>query len=88
MTEAGFPAVGYHPDSWQAVLAPAGTPAAVISKLNTEINESLKSPTLKAALATLGFEPKITTPEEFAAFLAHEAHKFPPIIRAAGLKPD
>jgi tripartite-type tricarboxylate transporter receptor subunit TctC len=88
MSESGFPEIGYRPDSWQAVLAPPGTPAAVIHKLNTEINESLKSPTLTAALATLGFEPKITTPEEFAAFLAQEADKFPPIIKATGLKPE
>src|SRR5262245_11416063 len=88
MTESGFPEVGYRPDSWQAVLAPPGTPIAVINKLNTEINESLKSPTLKTALGTLGLEPKITTPDEFAAFLAHEADKFPPIIKAAGLKAE
>jgi tripartite-type tricarboxylate transporter receptor subunit TctC len=88
MGESRFPEIGYRPDSWQAVLAPPGTPVGIINKLNTAINESLKSPELKAAFATLGFEAKITTPDEVAAFLAHEAHKFPAIIKAAGLKPE
>jgi len=39
-------------------------------------------------MTTLGFEPKSTTPDEFAAFLAHEADNFPPITKAAGLKPE
>src|SRR5262245_46586904 len=44
MIESGLPQVGYNPDSWLGFLAPAGTPRAVIDSLNTEVNESLKSP--------------------------------------------
>jgi tripartite-type tricarboxylate transporter receptor subunit TctC len=85
MIESGLLDVGFHPDVWWGILAPAGTPVPIVHKLNAEINESLKSPELKATLAKLGYEPKVVTAEEFAAFFAAEAKKWPPILRAAGL---
>jgi len=88
MIESGLPQVGYNPDAWMGFLAPAGTPNVLINTLNTEINESLKSPEVKAALAKLGFEPMIKSPQEFAVFLAAEQQKWPPLLRAAGLKPE
>ena len=88
MIESGLPQVGYNPDVWLGIFAPPGTPAAVIGKLNTEINESLKSAGMQATLAKLGFEPKVTTPQEFSAFLVAEMQKWPPLLRAAGLKPE
>jgi tripartite-type tricarboxylate transporter receptor subunit TctC len=88
MIESGLPQVGYDPDTWLGFLAPSGTPAAVINQLNTAINESLKSPALKADLAKFGFEPKITTPPELAVFLAAEMRKWPPLLEAAGLKAE
>jgi len=87
MIESGFPQVGFNPDGWVGFLGPAGMATAIVNKLNTEINESLKSPEVNAVLAKLGFEPKVTTPQEFAAFLAAEMQKWPPLLRAAGLKP-
>ncbi len=86
MIESGLPQVGFNPDVWQGIFAPAGTDSVVINKLNHEVNESLRSPEMKATLAKLGYESKITTPEEFAAFLAVELKKWPPLLRAAGLK--
>ena len=88
MIESGLPQVGYNPDTWFGFLAPAGTPSAVINKLNTEINASLKSQELMATLAGLGFDAKITTPQEFDAFLATEKQKWPPLLRAAGIKAE
>ncbi len=88
MTESGYPQVGFKPDVWLGLLAPAGTPPAVVELLNREINEGLRSPELLASYAKLGFEPKITTPQEFEAFLVHELGKWPPLLRAAGVKPD
>jgi len=88
MTESGLPQVGFNPDVWLGLLAPAGTPATVVERLNREINESLKSPELLATYAKLGFEPKSTTPREFEAFLATELRKWPPLLRAAGVKPE
>lgn len=86
MIESGLPQVGFHPDVWQGIFAPAGTPPAVIQRLNREVNDILKSPQMKATLAKLGFEPKASTPDEFAAFFAGELKKWPPLLRAAGLK--
>src|ERR1044071_7933528 len=71
---------------WQGLFAPAGTDSGAINKLNHEVNESLRSPEMTATLAKLGYESKITTPEEFASFLAAELKKWPPLLRAAGLK--
>jgi tripartite-type tricarboxylate transporter receptor subunit TctC len=88
MIESGLPQVGFNPDVWLGMFAPAGTPGAIINQLNGEVNESLKSSELQATLVKLGYEPKMTTPEEFAAFFAAELKKWPPLLRAAGLKAE
>ena len=88
IAESGLPQVGFNPDVWLGLLAPAGTPSSVVERINREVNDSLKSPELLATYAKLGFEPKATTPQEFEAFLAGEVRKWPPLLRAAGVKPD
>jgi tripartite-type tricarboxylate transporter receptor subunit TctC len=88
MRESGFPQVGYNPDVWLGVLAPLGTPNAIIDTLNREINASLQSLEATATFAKLGFEVKITTPAQFADFLAAEVRKWPPLLVAAGLKAE
>ena len=87
MAESGYPQVGFNPDSWLSFLGPVGMPAAIGEQLNAEINQTLRSPELAAALGKLGIEPQIGTPKEFASFLASEMQKWPPLLRAAGLKP-
>ena len=88
MIESGFPQFSFDPDSWTGILAPFGTPTVVINKLNAAINDSLNSPEVRANFKKLDFQPKITSPQEFAAFLAREAEKWPPIVKAAGIKPE
>lgn len=88
MTESGFPQVGFNPDAWQGFLGPAGMATPLVNKLNKEINESLNAAPVKAALDKMAFEPKLTTPREFAAFLASQLQKMPPLLKAAGLKPE
>jgi tripartite-type tricarboxylate transporter receptor subunit TctC len=88
MIESGLPQVGFNPDVWLGILGPAGMPAAVVDRLNSEVNASLQSQEMKAVLARLGFEPKAMTPREFEAFFAAEIQKWPPLLRAAGLKPE
>lgn len=88
MTESGFPQVGFNPDAWNGFLGPAKMPTSIVKKLNTEINESLKSPEVNAVLTKLAYEPRSATPEEFAVFLTAQMHKWPPLLRAAGLKPE
>jgi tripartite-type tricarboxylate transporter receptor subunit TctC len=88
MIECGFPQVGYHPDTWFGIFAPASTPQDVIGKLNVAINESLKSPEIATGLARFGFDAKITSVQEFSAFLAAEKQKWPPLLRGAGIKAE
>ncbi len=86
MAESGLPQLTL---SFSAgLLAPAGTPSEIVHKLNTEINEAMKTPELAARMAKLGFEPKIWSPEEYAAFLAEEAGRWPPLVKASGVKPE
>jgi len=86
--EAGLPQISFAPDAWTGVLAPAGTSPEVVGKLNRSINETLGSAELRASLAKLGYQPRLMAPDTFAAFLAAELKRWPPIVKAAGLKPD
>jgi tripartite-type tricarboxylate transporter receptor subunit TctC len=88
MAESGYPQVGFNPDVWMGVLAPAGTPAAIVEKLNREVNATLKSEEMASALKRFGYEAKITTSAEFEAFFAGELKKWPPILQTTGLKPQ
>jgi tripartite-type tricarboxylate transporter receptor subunit TctC len=84
MEEAGYP--GMPPDSWQAIVAPAGTPAAIVAKLNAAVNEGLANADVRRRIADLGGEPRPTTPQEFGAFLAAEKQRWGEVIRVTGVK--
>ena len=88
MTESGLPQVGFNPDVWMGVFAPAGTPSAIVDKLNREINAVIQSAEMAPTLKRFGYEAKITTPAEFEAFVAAEMRKWPPVLKATGLKPQ
>jgi tripartite-type tricarboxylate transporter receptor subunit TctC len=68
---------------WAGMLAPAGTPPEIVRRLNTAINECLAAPDTKAAMAKLGFEAMIGSPEEFAAFIAAEIPRWADIVKSA-----
>lgn len=85
MIENGLPEVGFYPDYWLGIFAPAGTPAALVDQLNREINEVLRVPEVKATFAQQSSELKISTPKEFGSFFAAELKKWPPLLRAAGV---
>ena len=86
--EAGLPQLALDPGDWTGIVAPAGTPPAVISALNAAINEILEVPEVRANIARQGGTVKRTTPSEFTAFVAAEAKKWPPLVKAAKLKED
>jgi len=88
IAESGYPQVGFNPDVWMGILAPAGTPSAIVDKLNRDVNAVLKSDEMAPALKRFGYEAKITTPAEFETFFAAELRKWPPILQATGLKPQ
>jgi tripartite-type tricarboxylate transporter receptor subunit TctC len=74
--------------TWYGVLAPAGTPRPVISRLNAELVKIMHSPELKERLAATGTDPRTSTPEEFAAYIKSEIAKWGDVIRRAGVKAD
>jgi tripartite-type tricarboxylate transporter receptor subunit TctC len=77
---------GYEAYVWDAVGAPAKTPAEIIDKINTALNDALSTPAMKARYAELGAEPFIVTPAEFGKFLVAETKKWGDVIRSAHIK--
>jgi tripartite-type tricarboxylate transporter receptor subunit TctC len=86
MIESGVP--DFIADSWIGVMAPAGTPAAIIAKLNAAINAGLKSPEIRARFKALASEPRPGTPQDFAAFIAAEVPKWTAMAKLSNLKPE
>jgi tripartite-type tricarboxylate transporter receptor subunit TctC len=86
VAEQGFP--GFDSYGWNGILAPAGTPRAVVMRLNREINEALQIPETKTLLNNNQIEIAGGTPEDFGALMRREAARWAPVIRAAGVKLD
>ncbi len=86
MVEAGFPQLTT--GAWTAILAPRGTPEAIIMKVNAATNAALTSEPMKSRLASLGAQPRGGTPQELADYIKSETAKWKPIVAALGLKSD
>jgi tripartite-type tricarboxylate transporter receptor subunit TctC len=84
--ESGYPKL--MASFWSGLLAPAGTPAAIVEKLNGAVNEILKSKDAQAGLARLSAEAKIGSPQDFAAFIGAEAPRWAAIANETGIKVD
>ncbi len=81
--ESGFDAPG---EAWFGLVAPAGTPAAIVARLNRAVATALATPELQAAMAALGMRTLQGTPEEFGEQIRRDHATWGPLIRAAGLK--
>ncbi|HEY9224552.1 MAG TPA: tripartite tricarboxylate transporter substrate binding protein [Variovorax sp.] len=86
IAESGVP--GYEATSWFGLLAPAGTPAPVIAKLNASILKALANPEVKKKLAEQGAEAAGEKPEQFAAFIAAETAKWGKVVKESGASVD
>jgi tripartite-type tricarboxylate transporter receptor subunit TctC len=84
LVEAGYLDFPY--DTMSGIVTRAGTPAAVIAKLNAAINEGLAQPDVRAGFAKLGIDPNPGTPEEFSAIIARDAPRWAEIVRITGIK--
>ena len=84
MREVGF--AGIELDAWFGLVAPAGTPDAVIGKLNTAFVQAVRDPEIVKQVRDQGAEAVATTPAEFAAFIAAETERFGKIVKAVGAK--
>ncbi len=79
---------GYETNSWGGMVVPVGTPKAIVTRLNAEINKALQSPTLKERYAAIEAEPVGGTPEQFAAFVKKETAKWGDVVKKSGAKLD
>ena len=89
LAEAGGPALkGYEASSWFGLMAPAGTPAEVISRIQQETAKALLSPSLKERLLSQGAIPGGMSSADFASFIAAESKKWAQVVKASGAKVD
>ena len=79
---------GYEAIGWYGLGAPKDTPAAIIDKLNNEINAVLADPTMKTRLLALGAEPMPMTSADFGKFMSDETEKWGKVVKFAGIKPE
>ncbi|MCE9642221.1 MAG: tripartite tricarboxylate transporter substrate binding protein [Betaproteobacteria bacterium] len=86
IAESGYP--GFEVRSWYGLLAPAGTPKAIIDKLSSQIASVLRQPEVIAKLAGDGAEPGGDTPAEFAAYIKNEAERWGKVVKTAGIRAD
>ncbi len=86
MNEAGVP--GYEAVIWLGIMAPKGTPPAIVAKLNAEITKIVNRPEVRAEWAKQGAVPMGMTPEEFARYTADDIAKWERIVKISGAKPD
>ena len=82
MAELGF--TDFPQGSWTALVAPAGTPAEIVTSLNAAINEGLGAPELRGVLTKLGAEVKTYTPQQLGALMADEIKKWAEVIKSSG----
>ena len=84
MQEAGVP--GFDVSSWQALYAPAGTPAAIVARFNAEVQKIIATPEVKAKMDGLGLEYNANSPQQFADFGRAELAKWSKIVKDGNVK--
>ena len=84
VSEAGVP--GYQATIWLGIMAPKGTPAEVIGRLNAEVGKIIAMPAIRDAWARQGAVPMAMTPAEFDAYLRRDIEKWAKVIQQAGIK--
>ena len=84
--ESGFD--NFVVDIWYGILAPSGTPPALVNRLNSEINKALAAPDMKDRLLAAGIQPIGNTPDQFAGFIKSESARFAKVIKDAGIPPQ
>jgi tripartite-type tricarboxylate transporter receptor subunit TctC len=86
VAESGYP--GFETSQWYGIMAPAGTPDAIVAKLSGEINRILKTPDVIERLAAEGSVPAGNTPVEFARFIDAEQRRWGAVVKSAAIKPE
>jgi len=86
VAESGYP--GFEAATWSGLVAPVGTPPAIIEKLNVEVNKALKRPEVSKKLEDEGSTPLGGTPQQFADYIRAEHAKWGTAVRDANIKLD
>jgi tripartite-type tricarboxylate transporter receptor subunit TctC len=86
MDEAGV--TGFDMDSWAGIVAPAGTPPEIVTRLNTELRKIIDSPDVKKILARAGFEAFSSSPKEFEDTIKVQLGKWGKMVKDAGIDPQ
>ena len=87
VAESGFP--GFETGQWQGIVAPAGTPAAVITRTHDELLKIMRQPAVAEKLASIGMDTTTSaTPEDFARMLQGELKRWPDVVKAAGIQAE
>ncbi len=84
--ELGYPQMEIY--AWTGFMAPAGTPPAIVQKLNREFTAALRSPEAQAKLRAIDLEPIPNTPEEFAAMMKADTERWRDTVKASGFRAD
>ena len=84
VAEAGVP--GYSSPTWSGVIAPAGTPKAIVDKINDAVNRAIKTQAFKDRFGSIGDEPAGGTPEEFANTIRTDLAKWKDVVQRSGAK--
>jgi tripartite-type tricarboxylate transporter receptor subunit TctC len=84
--EAGLP--GFEAEQWVGMMVPAKTPSAIVEKLNRDIVDIMRTPSMQQTLQAQGAEVAVGTPAEFAAFIASETARLKKVIDASGMRLD
>jgi tripartite-type tricarboxylate transporter receptor subunit TctC len=82
--ESGLPDLVF--EHWWGIMAPAGTPRAIVDKLNAAVVRALAAPDVRERFAALAVEPRTTTPDQFRALLVSDAARWAKVVKAAGIK--
>ncbi|MEO8202289.1 MAG: tripartite tricarboxylate transporter substrate binding protein [Betaproteobacteria bacterium] len=86
VAELGYP--GFDVSSWQGIVVPAGTPKAIVERLNREVVKALASPEVRDQFALHSAEASPSTPEQFGAYIRQEIARWRKVARDAGVKPE
>ncbi len=86
MMEAGVP--DYEVTTFNGIVAPAGTPASIVGRLNAAMNEGMSTPEMRETIARMGAVSPLGSPEEFARFIAAQNQKWRAVAQAANIKLD
>lgn len=86
VAESGFP--GFEVAGWFGLMAPAGTPREIVTRLHNETAKLLKLPDVKESMAANGLDPVGSTPEEFAAYLTAQTNLWAKVIKESGARAD